>query len=206
MNVAREKVRRKGERREGEELLERSLRRCVAPVEKVENQLRLQLIDKKEEEKVFETALRSGLEVEWLIEAEEEEEERGRKSSVKGASERAFNEGGDLGKMEVQVRAMQGKIIRVCVKKETTVEELKELVRKKEGNPPDMQKIVFNNVQLSDMRTMSGWFIRNNEKLKLMQRLLAGCNGCSRADGADGADGERIEAWSENGNADGWDG
>ncbi|KAH7824447.1 putative Ubiquitin family [Monocercomonoides exilis] len=95
-------------------------------------------------------------------------------SSVKGASGRAFNEGGDLGKMEMQVRTMKGKIIRVCVTKKTTVEELKELVRKKEGILPDMQKIVFNDVQLSDTRTMSGCFIRNNEELKLMPCLLGG--------------------------------
>ncbi|KAH7823165.1 uncharacterized protein MONOS_16671 [Monocercomonoides exilis] len=66
-----------------------------------------------------------------------------------------------------------------------------------------MQKIIFNDVQLSDMRTMSECFVRNNEELKLMPRLLGGFNGCSRADGADG---EKIEAWSENGNADGRDG
>ncbi|KAH7823542.1 putative Ubiquitin family [Monocercomonoides exilis] len=139
----------------------------------VAKKLRLQLIDKKEEEKVFETVLRSGLDVGGFIEAEEEEE-RGRKSSVKGASGRAFNEGGDMGKMEVQVTTMQGKIIRVSVTKETTVAEQKELVQKKEGILPDMQKIIFNDVQLSDMRTMSGCFIRNNEELKLMPRLPGG--------------------------------
>eukprot|EP00770_Monocercomonoides_exilis_P008761 MONOS_8717.1-p1 / transcript=MONOS_8717.1 / gene=MONOS_8717 / organism=Monocercomonoides_exilis_PA203 / gene_product=unspecified product / transcript_product=unspecified product / location=Mono_scaffold00336:5725-6825(+) / protein_length=344 / sequence_SO=supercontig / SO=protein_coding / is_pseudo=false len=161
-----------GERREGEEL-ERSLRRCVALVEKVENQLRSQLIDKKEEEKAFEKVLPLGLDDGGFIEAEEEEE-RGRKSSVKGASGRAFKEGGDLGKMVVQVRTMQGKIIRVCVTKETTAEELKELMQKKFGILPDMQKIVFNDVQLSDTRTMSGCFIRNNDELKLMPRMLGG--------------------------------
>ncbi|KAH7830285.1 putative Ubiquitin family [Monocercomonoides exilis] len=139
----------------------------------VAKKLRSQLIDKKEEEKVFEKVLPLGLDDGGFIEAEEEEE-RGRKSSVKGASGRAFKEGGDLGKMVVQVRTMQGKIIRVCVTKETTVAEQKELVQKKEGILPDMQKIVFNDMQLSDMCTMSGCFIRNNEELKLMPRLLGG--------------------------------
>ncbi|KAH7823502.1 uncharacterized protein MONOS_9854 [Monocercomonoides exilis] len=53
---------------------------------------------KKEEEKMFETVLRSGLDVEGLIEAEEEEERR--KSSVKGASAQAFNERGVLSQDE----------------------------------------------------------------------------------------------------------
>ncbi|KAH7832712.1 uncharacterized protein MONOS_10942 [Monocercomonoides exilis] len=57
---------------------------------------------------------------------------------------------------------------------ETSTVKLKELVLKKEGIPPDMQKIVFNDVQLSDMRTMSGCSIRNNEELKLMLRLQGG--------------------------------
>ncbi|KAH7828747.1 uncharacterized protein MONOS_14564 [Monocercomonoides exilis] len=115
---------------EGEELLERSMRRRMALVEKTEVQLKSQERDEKEEEKAFETVLRSGLDVGGFIEAEEEEE-RGRKSSVKGVSGREFKEGGDLGKMVVHVRTMQGKIIRVSVTKETTVEELKELVQKK---------------------------------------------------------------------------
>ncbi|KAH7832288.1 uncharacterized protein MONOS_8471 [Monocercomonoides exilis] len=58
--------------------------------------------------------------------------------------------------------------------KEMIVEEMKELVQKKEWIPHYMKKIAFNGIQLSGMRAMSDCNIKNNDELKLTQRLL-GC-------------------------------
>ncbi|KAH7832009.1 putative ATP-dependent RNA helicase RhlE [Monocercomonoides exilis] len=163
----------------GDELLKRSVARCVALVEKVEGKLKAEQRGKEAEERLFKMALKSGLDVGELIEAENEEgkNDASRKSGVKEASARAFNEGEDLGQMLIFAKTITGKCLPFFVKRNTTVEELKDMICRKEGIPPDQQRIISEGKQLEDRYTMGYYNIKNKTTLHLVLRLRGGGTG-----------------------------
>ena len=82
-------------------------------------------------------------------------------------------EGGGSSK-QIFVKTLQGKNITLDVEDGTTIGNIKEKIRDKEGIPVDQQRIVYNGKQLEDDQTVGNYNIGNECTLHLVLRLRGG--------------------------------
>ena len=68
----------------------------------------------------------------------------------------------------IRVKTLTGKEIECDYSPDTTVTELKDMIQKKEGIPPDQQRIIFSGKQLEDSRTLKEYGVRPGSTVHLV--------------------------------------
>jgi hypothetical protein len=76
-----------------------------------------------------------------------------------------------VGKINITVTTLTGKVIPLAVSTGNTIEELKLMIQDREGIPPDQQRLIFAGKQLEDGRTVSDYDIKDRDGLHLVLRL-----------------------------------
>ena len=76
--------------------------------------------------------------------------------------------------MQIFVKTLTGKTIRLKYTNELQIIELKELIFDKVGMPPDAQRLIFRGNQLEDNAKLLEYDIKNESKIHLVSRLLGG--------------------------------
>ena len=76
--------------------------------------------------------------------------------------------------MRIIVETLTHKEIPLDVEQSTTIDQVKYLVREKEGIPPDQQRLIYEGKQLEDGRTLSDYNIGEAAKIWMILRLR-GC-------------------------------
>ncbi|ODV87481.1 hypothetical protein CANARDRAFT_26880 [[Candida] arabinofermentans NRRL YB-2248] len=77
--------------------------------------------------------------------------------------------------VEIKVRSLTGRIIRIDVDLTEKVINLKETIEVKEGIPPHQQKFLFAGKQLDDDKTLEECGIAAGADLHLVLSLRGGC-------------------------------
>lgn len=72
------------------------------------------------------------------------------------------------------VKTLTGKTLTIDTQEGHTVAILKELVRDKEGIPPEEQRLVWNGKQLEDERTLRGYQVSKGQTMHVVLRLRGG--------------------------------
>ena len=81
------------------------------------------------------------------------------------------------GSMQIFVMMLTGKYITLEVSALHTIEEIKALVERREGIPPDQQRLIHKGEQLEDGRTLQHYGILKESVLHLVLRLRGGGDG-----------------------------
>ena len=76
--------------------------------------------------------------------------------------------------MQVFIKTLTGKTIMLDCKPDSTVGELKELGREREGIPLDQQQLIFTGKQLEDSRSILDYNIQKESTIHLIFRLRGG--------------------------------
>lgn len=75
---------------------------------------------------------------------------------------------------QICVKTLTGKTIRIDVSYEHTIEEMKCLIQKQEGTPPDQQRLVFAGKGLENGRTLSDYNIQKESTIHIVLPLRGG--------------------------------
>ena len=69
---------------------------------------------------------------------------------------------------QIFVKTLTGKTITLEVQGNVSIAMIKEVILKKEGFPPNLQRLIFAGRQLEDARTLNSYNIQNGSTLRLV--------------------------------------
>ncbi|CAO2141358.1 unnamed protein product [Urochloa humidicola] len=79
--------------------------------------------------------------------------------------------------MQIYVKMIKPETITLFVDSTTTVDEVKAMIQKREGIPPDEQRLMCSGRQIEDGHTLADYHVQNEAVLHLGLRLLGGHRG-----------------------------
>jgi ubiquitin C len=81
---------------------------------------------------------------------------------------------GTTAEINVEIKTLTGKTIKITTRTADTVEELKEDIRRSEGIPADQQRLIFAGCQMEDGETLARYNICQGSVISLVLRLRGG--------------------------------
>jgi len=81
---------------------------------------------------------------------------------------------GTTAEINVEVKTLTGKTLKITTRTADTVEELKEAIRRLEGIPADQQRLIFAGCQMEDDQTLARYNICQGSVISLVLRLRGG--------------------------------
>ncbi|CAN6362742.1 unnamed protein product [Urochloa humidicola] len=79
--------------------------------------------------------------------------------------------------MQIYVKMIKPETITLFVDSATTVDKVKAMIQKREGIPPEEQRLICSGRQIEDGHTLADYNVQNEAVLHLALRLLGGFRG-----------------------------